>query len=93
MVGCLHPLSQLFGAPGLACSSKEKKGQKAGVHVGTMTQHLSRLQPGAAWPPGRARSSLPNMSFIFRFLSRAPGWARLGPKAGAARPAVHYCGG
>lgn len=59
---------------------QREKGQKAGVHVGTMTQHLSRLQPGAACPPGRARSSLPNTSFIFRFLSRAEGWVGLEPK-------------
>lgn len=32
-----------------------------------MTQHLSRLPPSGACSPGRARSSLPNTSFIFRF--------------------------
>lgn len=51
-----------------------------------MTQHLSRLQPGAACLPGRARSSLPNTNFIFRVLSRGCGLGRVGAKAGATRP-------
>lgn len=50
------------------------KGQKAGVHVGTMTQHLSSLQP-ARRRFSRPRSLLPpKHEFYFKVQSRATGW-------------------
>lgn len=52
------------------------KGQKAGVHVGTMTQHLSSLQPGHR-RFSRPRTLLPpKHEFYFKVQSGATGWGR-----------------
>ena len=71
-----------------------KKGQKAGVHVGTMTQHLSRLQPERCLC-SRPRSLLPpKHEFYFQVQSRAAGWAGAEAEAGArARAGLRVANG
>lgn len=63
-------------------------GQKAGVHVGAMTQHLPP-EPGARrrGPADRARSSLPNTRVIFRFRAEPRAALRPGRACGQAGPA------
>lgn len=66
------------------------KGQKAGVHVGSMTQHLSLLQPGSRRFSG-PRSLLPPKHVLFSGSEQSrPLGLGLGPGAGGAgRRAAH----
>lgn len=86
-------LKPAFRGSGACLRFLSKKGQKAGVHVGTMTQHLSRLPPSGACSPGRPRSSLPNTSFIFRFRAEPPAGARGRGRGAGGRAGLRVANG
>lgn len=82
--GTLEPARPAPGAPALPRQQRTK----AGVHVSTVTQQLSRLQP---WRRRLARPGArlpPKHEFYFQVQSRAAGWGRgrAGRAAGGSWP-------